>query len=77
MAEPLTVGLLKKVLETMPDDTRIGVVGHFGEFRQMGTFDVRAQGVAREAKQDSWMGHVIEMERVLSINTPDIGPDPD
>ena len=63
--EELTVKSLKFMLSTLPEDMRVGKIGHYGEFHTMDKYSFSVVPI---------MG---ETERVLDVHTPDIGPEPD
>lgn len=76
IAKLFTVKQLKEYLQTIPDDTVVGRVGHFGEFIELDNnhfFVRKAKITLSELWDDS---NYIEIQ-VLDLETPDIGPDPD
>ena len=75
--EALTIQQLIDHLETLPPDTYVGKVGHFGEANLMDKYDLPSIRKAYVTPSGFWRDdreHVIE---VLDICVPDIGPNPD
>lgn len=73
-----TIKQLKELIAELPDDLPIGTVGHFGEFEPMDASHFRqTQANPIPAGCLSWRDMLPEKIGVLSITTPDIGPEPD
>jgi hypothetical protein len=75
--EALTIQQLIDHLKTMPPDTYVGKVGHFGEANLMDKYDLPIISRAYITPSGLWRDgheHTIEM---LDFCVPDIGPDPD
>jgi hypothetical protein len=74
----LTVAGFRAILRRYPDDTPVGIVGHFGEFYEM---DPDHCTYEREAiiTPSPWQPdyEVRERIRVVALSVPRIGPSPD
>ena len=78
----LTVGELKKLLVDVPDDMIVGRVGHFGEVNTLSEGDIRVIKTDGNypymtPTSGSWRSGKRKPVDILSIEVPDIGPDPD
>jgi len=72
---------LSQMLEGMPQDAKVGRIGHFGEFHEMDAYDfgIRRVNTLPERPGSAYLPgftNVPDMT-VLAINPPDIGPEPD
>lgn len=76
-----TVGDLKKLLANVPDEFVVAREGHYGEIHEMYEYDFSPRPYDEKA------GYPYEKSRdygsskrtpvsILSVTTPDIGPDP-
>ncbi len=76
LASQLTVGELKKRLDTFPDDMIVCRVGHYGEVNTMdaSAFD---RCSATITGTDNWRDDNRQDVEVLHIAVPDIGDIPD
>jgi len=73
-----TVGDLERLLQDIPKDLPIGVIGHFGEFIKMteGGFKI---GKASLIPGDGYYWRKMDdyKSQVFEVVAPDIGPEPD
>jgi len=75
---PMTIKDLKKILDKYPDDMPVGVVGHFGELWNLNQYNFSEREAYIVPEWKSWRTTPNRpMVKVLQIETPDIGPDPD
>ena len=75
-ARAMTVKDLKKILSSLSDDMLIGRVGHFGEYLAMDKFDTYISN-AYITPNGSWRQDCREDIKILNLQTPNLGPDPD
>jgi hypothetical protein len=71
----LKVKDLIKFLKNVPEDTVVGTVGHFGELYECDKYDVSIAECY--VTPEGWRSHHRREIKIVNINTPDIGPDPD
>ena len=72
----LTVGILRDMLAFYPNNTPVGVVGHYGEAllcKLQGSVGTRSSYLTAS---ENWDGKKIDNINILVIETPDKGPDP-
>lgn len=73
-----TVGDLINLLNSYDKNLPIGVVGHFGEFHPIDKFDFRTSNVHEKLSYEQKRKDVKAKEfKILAINAPDIGEEPD
>lgn len=76
----LTVGKLIALLQQYPQHMYVGAIGHYGEFHGLVKNDLSAQPECQVyATISVWRSdaRVDLTGKVLTIDWPDIGPDPD
>lgn len=70
----LTVGQLKEFLKEVPDDTPVGVIGHYGEILFCSEYDPRITDIGYV----EYLGkHLKDNMKIFTIDFPYIGPEPD
>lgn len=74
--EAITIGQLIDHLKTLPADTYVGVVGHFGEAYLMDKYAFSYIRRSYSTATGSWRGKEHHID-VLALSVPDIGPAPD
>ncbi len=76
IARALKVSDLIRLLKKQPQDAVVGKVGHFGEMHAMDKYDVTLGKCY--VPSDGWRsGYRRNNIPIVTIDTPDIGPDPD
>jgi hypothetical protein len=69
-----SVGDLKKILESLPDDLPVGTTGHFGEFHEVDDF-YKSTAIPTYG-QPGWTENKQPIN-ILYIGCPDVGDEPD
>lgn len=73
----ITIQQLIDHLKTLPADTYVGKVGHFGEANLMTKYDFSYIREAYITPSNFWRDRNHINIKILDIYAPDIGPDPD
>ena len=74
--ESMTAGKLIKILETVHPDTLIGRVGHFGE--ACIAYENRVSIIETYVTLNGyWRDENIKEVKIVEIDVPELGPDPD
>lgn len=71
----MTVGEMIDALSVHDHDMPVGVIGHFGELHAIQRYDIRPVWLTRI--EHYWKGAETQAFRALTIEPPDIGPEPD
>lgn len=71
--EALTVGELKEFLSSVPDNTPVGVIGHYGEIH----FCSKNAPNLERGYVEFLLERLAEDVKIFTLQMPDIGPEPD
>ena len=75
--EALTIQQLIDHLKTLPADVYVGRVGHFGEAHLMSKYNFSYTREAYITPSGYWRDDKEFKIKILAIEAPDIGPNPD
>ncbi len=79
LSDILTVEQLIKILQGIPQDAPVGVIGHFGEFHGFNKHQFRYSENRHcyITPNDNWRQEHRRDINVVEVSQIDIGPDPD